>query len=83
MLVVLSVVEGQLDAVREVLAGASVTEVAASAEGVPSVGPLVAGSVPDGGGGRPGGPVASSEGVSAPGAGGRRRWARCAGTSAR
>jgi hypothetical protein len=45
-LVALSVVEQRLDAVRTVLAGASVSEVAAQVGGFSSVGAYLGGSIP-------------------------------------
>ena len=59
-LVVLSMVEQRLDAVRAVLAGASVTEVAAAVGVSRRVVHALAGPVSGEGGGRVGGPVASA-----------------------
>ena len=81
-LVVLSVVEQRLDAVRAVLAGAEVTEVAAAGRGASGDGASVGGPVSDRAARRAGGPVAPAAVVSASGAGARSRsrWRRCAGS---
>lgn len=59
-LVVLSVLEQRLDAVRAVLAGADVTEVAARVGGASFDGAPVDGPVSDRSAGRVGGPLASA-----------------------
>ena len=66
-LVVLSKVEQRLDAVRAVLGGATVTEVAAAVGGVPGERACLAAAVPDGGRDWSGGPLAPAPVVSAPG----------------